>query len=92
MDRAIIDYSVEGGVLTLRLIFVPRPLRGRGAGEAALVGMCRLADERGLSIVLTPDDCFGSSAARLRAWYSRHGFAPIGGGRMRRQAAVRVPG
>lgn len=69
--------------------------RGTGQGSLALDWLCALADEHGVSLVLTAKrigaaggrlDHGGLSTAQLKKWYVRHGFsARAGGGMLQRQ-------
>lgn len=79
--------SPHAPILVLHVIRVPEHLRGEGRAEAALAAICAWADDRGLSVALTPSGDFGASRPRLERWYRRHGFR-LNAGR-RRDFAVR---
>lgn len=71
----------SGPYLSLDEIKVDTDRRRRGLGSATMLDLCRLADERGVIIALTPGDDHGTSKTFLRRWYRTFGFIPNTGRR-----------
>jgi ParB-like chromosome segregation protein Spo0J/GNAT superfamily N-acetyltransferase len=62
---------------TLSKIVVPEEQQGTGIGSVVMEGLCRLADQQGKTIFLSPSKDFGaSSVSRLATFYKRFGFKP----------------
>lgn len=79
----------EDDVVEIVSIQVPVAERRQGLGTAAMAILCREADANGWPMRLTPDSCFGTPEAALRAWYHRFGFR--GGGVMIRPVHTPMP-
>jgi GNAT superfamily N-acetyltransferase len=71
----------SGPYLSLDKIQVDTDRRRQGLGSAAMADLCRLADERGVIIALTPGDNWGTSKTFLTRWYRTFGFVPNAGRR-----------
>ena len=70
----------KSGDLKLNSLIVPRKDQKTGLGTAAMLALCRFADQQGKRIVLTPgtrDPKWGTtSQSRLVTFYKRFGFVP----------------
>jgi GNAT superfamily N-acetyltransferase len=66
--------STDGEQLDLSKILIHPLYRGRGYARGAIEQLNKLADERGLTIVLSPGDDFGASVPRLKRFYKSLGF------------------
>jgi len=68
------------GVWLIKTMTVPRELRGKGLGSAAMRRLCELADASVVVIAGTPEAMNGPVAAKglrqRKAWYFRFGFVP----------------
>jgi GNAT superfamily N-acetyltransferase len=62
--------------LELHTIVVPKGLRERGTGTAAMQALIAFADKHQLIMVLSPANDFGGSVSRLIPFYQRFGFVP----------------
>ncbi len=73
----------RSGDLKLNSLVVPRKDQKTGLGTAAMLALCRFADQQGKRIVLSPatrDDHWGTtSRSRLVAFYKRFGFVANSG-------------
>ncbi len=72
--RITVTYSPWTDTVVLNAIRVPEMHRDMGHGEWALSELCRLADENGVRLALSPTGEWGANKAKLTAWYKRHGF------------------
>lgn len=74
------DYGLKNVTLSrtgdhLTLTHFVAAEQGKGSGTRFMEDLARLADERGWTLALTPDDSFGaSSVKRLKDFYKRFGF------------------
>lgn len=79
-ELQVLDLQINAnGDLRLAHMIVPRgPLRNQGRGTAAVMELCKFADNHGRRILLSPghrDDHHGTtSRARLVRFYKRFGF------------------
>jgi GNAT superfamily N-acetyltransferase len=71
----------SGPYLSLDKIQVADERRRQGLGSATMLDLCRLADQRGVIVALTPGDDWGTSKAFLQRWYRTFGFIPNKGRR-----------
>jgi hypothetical protein len=71
----------SGPYLSLDKIIVDAATRRRGLGSATMLDLCRFADERGVTIALTPGNEFGTPKSFLTRWYRSFGFIPNTGRR-----------
>ena len=70
-----LDIAQTGaGPVVLSRIELPKAGRGKGTGSAIMRSLTDLADERGITLALTPSGDFGGSVARLRRFYESFGF------------------
>ncbi len=65
--------------LTISKIVLPKEERGQGKGTSVMEEICKFADDRSLSIVLTPSKDFGGSVTRLKEFYKNFGFVKYKG-------------
>lgn len=81
----VVELGLWSNVMTLSLI---RSFEGKqGAGTAMLKLVTELADRHGVTLMLdaVPVGKGGPSAAKLKAWYRKHGFVGTSAGSMVRQ-------
>jgi len=70
-----LDIAQTGaGPVVLSRIVLPKASRGKGTGSEIMRSLTDLADERGLTLALTPSGDYGGSVARLRRFYESFGF------------------
>ena len=62
------------GYVVLNLIRVEPAERGEGRAESAMRELCEAADKHGWTLATSPVSDFGASKARLKRFYTRHGF------------------
>jgi GNAT superfamily N-acetyltransferase len=75
--------EIVDGSITIMEISLPETSRGEGIGTAVMDELCRLADELGVQLALTPDLVYGgSSVRRLREFSARFGFVSNTGRRL----------
>lgn len=79
----------------LSKIIIDKSERSQGKGSLIMSELCKLADEKGKTIFLTPSKDFGaSSISRLESFYRRFGFK-LNNGRFKdyraRETMVRQP-
>lgn len=70
-----VDSDARG--FELRCIALQDRDQGQGKGTMVMGRLVDFADERGLSIRLTPSDVYGGDVERLHVFYERHGFVPL---------------
>ncbi len=71
----------SGPYWSLDSIQVDPGRRRQGLGAATMRRLCDLADERGVTLALTPGNDWGTSKAFLIRWYRGFGFVPNKGRR-----------
>lgn len=92
--RLDVSHNTRNRMLTLSRIVVPPERRGGGVGTQVMEDLHRYADQRGLSIALTPSADFGGGKARLVRFYQSLGYKPNKGKNKdysTREAMIRVP-
>lgn len=72
-------YPGPPGYLSLSKIALPKAARSGGTGTSVMHAICRFADERHLTLFLSPSGDFGGTVSRLKAFYRRFGFLPNNG-------------
>jgi GNAT superfamily N-acetyltransferase len=87
VGRAYVKYDPDEAddYAALDSIWVERGHRRQGIGTGLLTQVLVDAEVEGVEVHLYPEGFSGCpmSDTALRAWYGRHGFEMIGGGRMR---------
>ena len=75
-ELGIIDRGVFGGnhYITIDKIFINKPFRGKGYANDTMKILFDYADKNNFIITLTPDNVWGASVPKLKAWYSSLGF------------------
>ncbi|HLP99230.1 MAG TPA: LPD38 domain-containing protein [Sideroxyarcus sp.] len=67
--------SVNGDVITLSELQMPKEIRGEGLGSQFMEKLTRYADTNGMTIALTAAGDFGGSRSGQERFYKRFGFA-----------------
>jgi len=62
------------GISKIDQIIVPPELRGQGVGSKIMRILIKWADQKNLTLALTPDPSFGGSVPRLKRFYAGFGF------------------
>ena len=72
----IVDRGIQGNnhYIAIDKIIIDKNFRGKGYANAAMNIILEYADNNNLIITLTPDNVWGASVVKLKAWYSSLGF------------------
>ena len=71
----VVKPNQRGLLREITEFFVPETQRGKGEGTALLESVCEQADDEGIFLLIRPDNI------RLGAFYARHGFETLQGGK-----------
>lgn len=78
-----VDSDARG--FELRCIALQDADQEKGLGTKVMTRLMRFADERGLSVRLTPSDIYGGDVGRLREFYARFDFEALDDERLIRE-------
>ena len=75
-EFGIIDRGVHDGnhYIAIDKIFINKNFRGKGYANDAMKIMFEYADKNNIIVTLTPDNVWGASVPKLKAWYKSLGF------------------
>lgn len=70
----VVDFTDSPEQITLRVVFTPAHIRGRGHGAAAIAALCRTADRENKPIVTSVTGSFGCDIERLVSLFEEFDF------------------
>jgi tRNA nucleotidyltransferase/poly(A) polymerase/GNAT superfamily N-acetyltransferase len=75
-EVGIMDRGVQGGnhYIAIDKIFIDKNFRGNGYANDAMNLIFDYADKNNIIVTLTPDNMWGASVPKLKAWYKSIGF------------------
>jgi tRNA nucleotidyltransferase/poly(A) polymerase len=75
-ELGIMDRGIQGGnhYIAIDKIFIDKNFRGKGYANDAMKLIFDYADKNNIIVTLTPDNMWGASVPKLKAWYQSLGF------------------
>ena len=75
-EVGIMDRGIQGSnhYIAIDKIFIEKDFRGKGFANDAMRILFEYADKNNIIITLTPDNVWGASVSKLKAWYKSLGF------------------
>jgi len=89
-----IDLSIFGSEhqAHIYILEVPEELRGKGIASKVMKDITELADYHNITLTVNPSDEFGSDLNRLKQFYGKFDFVPLGVSMIRRPNLSKVYG